>query len=296
MNYKVNTLRMFEFWFVGRSDVESSKAPTTTKWIDRVRKNDNGREFMRYRLVTRDFKPRGEGRLVRGDATAGGEESNCLHTLQGCVRGGPGRSETHVRRRAESALRRSGGRCDRGCANGTTLRCVAFLAVKIVVCARLRYWEEFCGGQRKGWSTKRATKHRQALLEGLGLSEEPITVNSAAAKPEEIGQEEDTNMLDEAERKKFRSFAAALSYMSLDRSDAQYAAKEICTKMANPTQGSWKRLKKAARYLKETEKVTWAMRAWEQKARSKGRCWHNAPTPLDVLTLSTVHMCTGNRP
>ena len=56
-------------------------------------------------------------------------------------------------------------------------------------------------------------------------------VNSAAVKPEGIGQEEDANMLDEAERKKFRLFAAALNNMSSDRSDKQYDAKAICTKM-----------------------------------------------------------------
>ena len=33
--------------------------------------------------------------------------------------------------------------------------------------------------------------------------------------------------------------------MSSDRSDVQYAAKEVCKMMAKPTQGSWKRLKKA---------------------------------------------------
>ena len=44
----------------------------------------------------------------------------------------------------------------------------------------------------------------------------------------------------------------------------QYAAKETCTKMANPTQGSWKRVTKAARYLQGVEKVTWAMRASKQ--------------------------------
>ena len=37
------------------------KAPTKTKWIDRVKKDDDGREFVRCRLVTRDFKPRREG-------------------------------------------------------------------------------------------------------------------------------------------------------------------------------------------------------------------------------------------
>ena len=81
------------------------------------------------------------------------------------------------------------------------------------------------------------------------MSDESKTVNSAAAKPEEIGPEEDAKVRDEAERKKFRSLAATLNFMSLDRSDVHYAAKEICTKMANPPQGSWKRLKKAARYL-----------------------------------------------
>ena len=48
--------------------------------------------------------------------------------------------------------------------------------------------------------------------------------------------------------------------MSSDRSDVQYAAKEVCKMMAKPTQGSWKRLKKAGRYLIGVEKVTWVMR------------------------------------
>ena len=102
-------------------------------------------------------------------------------------------------------------------------------------------------------------KHRRALLEGLGLNEESKTVNSAAVKPEEIGQAEDTDMLDASEAKRFRSLAATLNYMSSDRSDVQYAAKEVCTKMANPTRGSLKRLKKAGRSLKGVKKVTWKM-------------------------------------
>ena len=62
-------------------------------------------------------------------------------------------------------------------------------------------------------------KNRQALLEGLGLNEESKAVNSAAVIPEEIGQEEDTEMLDASETKRFRSLAATLNYMSSDRSD-----------------------------------------------------------------------------
>ena len=74
-----------------------------------------------------------------------------------------------------------------------------------------------------------------------------------------IGQEKDANLPDEAERNEFWILAATLTHKSLGRSDVQYAAKEIHTKMANPTQGSWKRLKKAARYLNGVERVTWAI-------------------------------------
>ena len=105
-------------------------------------------------------------------------------------------------------------------------------------------------------------KHRRALLEGLRLNEESKAVNSAAAKPEEIGKEEDTETLDVSETRQFRSVAATLNYMSSDRSDVQYAAKKACRKMASPTRGSWKRLKKAGRYLKGVEKVTWKMGSW----------------------------------
>ena len=34
-------------------------------------------------------------------------------------------------------------------------------------------------------------------------------------------------------------------------------------KMASPTRGNWKRLKKAGRYLKGVENVTWEMEAWQ---------------------------------
>ena len=77
----------------------------------------------------------------------------------------------------------------------------------------------------EGLEYEGSDKHRRALLEGLGLNEESKAVNSAAVKPEEIGQEEDTDMLDASEAKRFRSLAATLNYMSSDRSDVQYAAK-----------------------------------------------------------------------
>ena len=54
MNCMVKTLGMFDFgsW---------QEAITATKWIDRVKKENDEREFVRCRLVARDFKTRGEG-------------------------------------------------------------------------------------------------------------------------------------------------------------------------------------------------------------------------------------------
>ena len=96
-----------------------------------------------------------------------------------------------------------------------------------------------------------------------GTEPELKKIRAKTMKPEEINQEEDTERLDVPETNKFRSLAATLHYTSSDRSDVQYAAKEVCTKMASPTPGSWKRLKKANRYLKGVETVTWKMGAWE---------------------------------
>ena len=132
-----------------------------------------------------------------------------------------------------------------------TLRCAVFWAAgsedvhEIEILGRNLTWTE------EGLEYEGSDKHRQALLEGLGLNEESKAVNSAAVKPEET----DTEMLDASETKRFRSLAATLNYMSSDRSDVQYAAKEVCTKMANPTRGSWKRLKKGRQILERSRGI-----------------------------------------
>ena len=110
---------------------------------------------------------------------------------------------------------------------------------------------------------KARDKHRQALLEGLGLSEESKTVNRAVAKPEEIGPEEDANMLDEAERKKFRSLAATLN-MRFGRSDVQYSREGHMHEDGGSDTRELQETEECSQISeKGVEKVTWAMRAWE---------------------------------
>ena len=89
-------------------------------------------------------------------------------------------------------------------------------------------------------------------LEGLGLNE---AVNRAAVKTRGDWSRRRHGDVGRLRNKKDSEvLAATLNYMSSDRSDVQYAAKAVCTKMANPSRGSWKKFKKASSYLKGVEK------------------------------------------
>ena len=61
MNYMVKTLEMFEFGSWEDATSSAGKMPTTTKWVDRGKKDDNGKTFLRCRLLARDFKPKRDG-------------------------------------------------------------------------------------------------------------------------------------------------------------------------------------------------------------------------------------------
>ena len=73
---------------MARSYVKSRQGSDRDE-MDRSSKkqDDDGREFVICRFVARDFKPRREGRLVRGEATAGGKERiESMRSLQACAR------------------------------------------------------------------------------------------------------------------------------------------------------------------------------------------------------------------
>ena len=48
----------------------------------------------------------------------------------------------------------------------------------------------------------------------------------------------------------FRAMAAIPNYLAADRPDVEYAAKEICRKVAKPAEGDWRKLIRLGRYLK----------------------------------------------
>ena len=69
-----------------------------------------------------------------------------------------------------------------------------------------------------------------------------------------------------------------MNYMSSDRSDVQYAEKEQCREIANPSRGSWKSLQKLCRKMKGFQTVTCTMQAWESvDVVSVDSDWANVP-------------------
>ena len=61
---------------------------------------------------------------------------------------------------------------------------------------------------------------------------------------------EEIEVGDKSLARKFRGMTARLNYLGQDRSDIQYAVKELSSKMANPDEDDMGKLKKVVRYLK----------------------------------------------
>ena len=55
----------------------------------------------------------------------------------------------------------------------------------------------------------------------------------------------------------FRGVAARANFLSLDCPDLQFPVQQMKSEMAKPMVGSWKRMKKIARYLINSKRVIW---------------------------------------
>ena len=83
----------------------------------------------------------------------------------------------------------------------------------------------------------------------LGLEEESKELTIPCEKGVKVLEEEE-EYLDGKGSTKYRGMTARLNYLSQDRTDIQYAVKELSKCMANPSVGAMRKLKRAARYLK----------------------------------------------
>ena len=71
------------------------------------------------------------------------------------------------------------------------------------------------------------------------------------------GGSEDVEPVTPEGARNFRGVAARANYLSLDRPDVQYAAKESSRDMAQPVRDSWNKLKRLARYLLQYPRLVW---------------------------------------
>jgi hypothetical protein len=109
-------------------------------------------------------------------------------------------------------------------------------------------------------------KHADIIIAEMGLEKDSKGVEAPIEKDvvEEGACQEDNekgeNLMDRVEAKRFRAIgaiAARANYLSLDRADIQYTAKEICRHMARPRKQDWAKLKRLARYLLMYPRLVW---------------------------------------
>ena len=90
---------------------------------------------------------------------------------------------------------------------------------------------------------------------------------------------EDHELLSAPDAKAFRGLAARLNYLSQDRPDLQYAAKEISRRMARPSQRDWQLLKRVGRYLVGAPRAVQSF------------CWQSSPGAYDTFVDSDWAGC-----
>ena len=88
-------------------------------------------------------------------------------------------------------------------------------------------------------------RHAEVLVRELQVQDKECTVTPGVKRSvEEI--EGDEPLTKEEDVTSYRALAARANYLSLDRADICFAAKECCRHMSNPTSGDWKALRRIA--------------------------------------------------
>ena len=112
----------------------------------------------------------------------------------------------------------------------------------------------------KGIEFEADGKHRERVLEFFGLDDGKTHGLVFNGEKDDKMLKDDDEVLPDDEAKTYRGLAARLNYLSLDCPHLQFQIKECSTAMSKPTRGSWRLLKKVARYLVGRTQVLWRYR------------------------------------
>jgi hypothetical protein len=114
---------------------------------------------------------------------------------------------------------------------------------EVSILGRILEWRD------EGITFEADPRHAEIIIRELGLAEgKPVTTPGVKAPVDT--EEEEGEELQNAEATKYRSIAARVNYLALDRGDLTYAAKEGSRKMSKPHERDWGMLKRVGRYLK----------------------------------------------
>ena len=118
---------------------------------------------------------------------------------------------------------------------------------EVVILGRVVQWT------KEGLEYEADPKHRLMVLESLGFEEGTRTLSYNGDKEEKMEPGDEEELIRE-EVRVFRGLAARLNFISLDCPNLQFPVKQCSKEMARPVRGSWKRMKKVARYLVGVER------------------------------------------
>ena len=124
---------------------------------------------------------------------------------------------------------------------------------EITLLGRIIRWKDW------GIEYQADPKHRELVLHKLGFNEKTkvLTVNGEKNKVEKDIEEDDDLEVYGEEATSFRAIAARLNFLAMDSPDIMYPTKEICQEMAKPKRGSWRAIKRLARYMLGRKAVVW---------------------------------------
>ena len=92
-------------------------------------------------------------------------------------------------------------------------------------------------------------RHAEIIVQQLGLAAEKakaVTTPGVRMKKEDL---ENNQELEGGEGTMFRAIVARANYLAQDRTDIQFAVKELARRMSKPDEEDWKALKRLGRYL-----------------------------------------------
>ena len=129
---------------------------------------------------------------------------------------------------------------------------------EVVVLGRQVRWQDW------GLEYEADPRHRRVLLERFGFTEECKALSSnGEARTEEFNETQDDFLVGE-DASDFRACVARLNFLGQDSPELQFPAKELSKEMAKPTVSSWRRMKKAVRFLIGRKRVVWDF-GWQEE-------------------------------